>query len=92
MAEIKIVLTEIDKSIKNLQILQSKFKSVQKNALNTVGGGKTVNELEAIAAQYKTVNSSLDVLLSNTISFLLNLRASYVGSDQKAAKGINGKA
>ena len=90
MAEIKINISELNNSIGKMQSLKSKCISNQKTAPKTVGGGKTVNELEAIAEQYRTINSSLEILMSNTISFLSNLKDSYISSDQKAAKGIDG--
>lgn len=90
MAEIKINIVELDSSINKLQSLKSKCISNQKSVPPTVGGGKTVNELEDIAELYQTINSSLETLIANTISFLSNIKDSYVSSDQKAAEGIAG--
>ena len=90
MAEIKINFIELNNSITKLQSLKSKCTSIQKTAPKTVGGGQTVNELEAIAEQYRAINLNLEKLMANTISFLSNLKDSYISSDQKAAKGIDG--
>lgn len=88
MAEIKINIIEIDKSIAKLQTLKSKCVSNRKNAPITVGGGQTVNELETIAGQYRAIDSNLETLMTNTIAFLTNLKESYITSDQKAAQGM----
>lgn len=90
MAEIKISITEINNSIAKLQVLKTKCVSNQKNAPKTVGGGQTVNEMESIAAQYRMIDANLETMMANTISFLTNLRDSFVASDQKAANGIGG--
>ena len=37
-----------------------------------------------MADMYKTLNSSLSVLVTSTISFMDSVKASYVGSDKKA--------
>ena len=90
MSEIKININELNNSISKLQTLTSQCTSNLQNAPVTVGGGKTVNELEAIAGQYRTINLCLEKLMNNTILFLKNIKESYVSSDQKAARGIDG--
>lgn len=91
MAEINIKVTEIDSAIEKLQSLQSRCSSINTTPPITVGGGKTVNELENIADAYKTMNIHIEDFITNTISFLQNVRDSYVASDAKAAKGMTSK-
>lgn len=91
MAEIKINILEINNSITKLKNLQSRCNSLDTKPPTTVGGGKTVNELESIAALYKNMNTDFCNLISNTISFLQNVKTSYVSSDQKAATKISSK-
>lgn len=91
MAEIKVKVSEINNAITKLQGLQSKCNSRNTTPPVTVGGGKTVNELENIANVYKTLNTQFETLLSNTISFLQNVRDSYTASDTKAANKIANK-
>lgn len=91
MAEIKIQINELNNEIEELKELRSKCSSRKTKPPATVGGGKTVNELEDIADIYVSMNNSFEILISNTISFLENVRDSYVSSDSKAAKKINGK-
>lgn len=88
MAEINVKITEINNAITKLQGLQSKCSSRNINPPATVGGGKTVNELEDIAEVYKSMNTHFGTLISNTISFLQNVKDSYASSDAKAAQGI----
>lgn len=91
MAEIKIKITEINNAITRLQGLQSRCSSKNTFPPATVGGGKTVNELESIADTYKTINTHFGELISNTISFLQNVRDSYATGDTKAANKIANK-
>ena len=86
MSEININIAEIDNAIAKLRGLQSKYISAPPA---TVGGGKTVNELENIANTYMLLNKSFIGLITNTISFLENVKDSYSSSDKKAAEGIN---
>lgn len=88
VAEIKIEVSEIDNAITRLQGLQSRCESRKTAPPVTVGGGKTVNELEEIANVYETLNSHLNDLISNTISFLQNVSDSYISSDVNAASTI----
>lgn len=91
MAEINVKITEINNAISKLKALHSKCNSRKTTPPSTVGGGKTVNELENIADIYKSLNRDFGELISNTISFLENVKDSYVSSDTKAAQGINNK-
>lgn len=91
MAEIKIKVTEIDTAITKLQTLKSRSISADTKSPTTVGGGQTVNELEAIAGVYKSLNTHFSTLVQNTISFLGNVKDSYAASDQKAASKMSGK-
>lgn len=91
MAEIKIKVSEINSAITRLQGLQSRCNLRNTTPPATVGGGKTINELEDIADAYKTLNTHFEDLVSNTISFLQNVRDSYTSSDTKAANKIANK-
>ncbi len=88
MAEIKINIAEIDNAITKLKALKSRCRGMSTTAPSTVGGGRSVNELEAMASVYKATHTSLGTLIDNTISFLQNVRDSYASSDTKAAAGI----
>ena len=91
MEEIKIRIEEINNAITRLQALQSKSSSRNTTPPVTIGGGKTVNELESIAGVYKTINIHFEDLIYNTILFLQNVWDSYISSDTKAASKIVGK-
>ncbi len=88
MAEINIKIKEIDNAIQSLKSLQKECNGFKTTPPSTVGGGKTVSELEELANVYKNINNDFSLLLSNTISFLQNVKNSYVSSDQKAANKI----
>lgn len=91
MGEINVKITKINDAIRKMWLLQVKCKEADTNAPITIGGGKSVNELEAIADTYKKMNVQFGDLVSNTVQFLINVRDSYVSSDQKAARGIMGE-
>lgn len=91
MAEINVKITEINNAITKLQNLQKRCNSADTKTPTTVGGGQTVNELEAIADVYKKMNISFGEMIANTISFLQNVKNSYASSDTKAANKISGK-
>ena len=89
MSEINIKISELDAAITNLQSLKSACDGINTIAPTTVGGGKTVNE--NIASVYKSLNTHVGDMISNTISFMQNIRASFITSDSNAAGKIGGK-
>lgn len=91
MSEINVKITELNNAISQLQSLQSKCNSINSIPPTTVGGGNVVNELEAISKTYSNININLGDLILNTVSFLRNVRDSYVSSDTKAASNISSK-
>ncbi len=91
MAEIKVKVSEINNAITRLQKLQSRCVSKNTPPPTTVGGGKTVNELENVADVYKDLYTNFEYLIANTIAFLQNARDGYVVSDTEAAKKIANK-
>lgn len=90
MAEIKISIEAIDELISELKTLKESCDGSMPQVPSVVGGGKSVNQIELISNMYKTLNSDLSDLISNTISFLENAEQSYGESDSFAANKING--
>ena len=84
MAEINIKVTELSNVITKLHGMQPKCSSGGIMPPSTVGGGKIVNELEDMVDVYKALDHDFAVLISNTISFLQNVKSSYMESDTKA--------
>lgn len=84
MAEIKIKASEIENSITRLKALVTQATSSKISPPSIVGGGQSVNELEAIAGVYKNIDSNFVTLVQNTISFFSNVEDSFVSNDQKA--------
>lgn len=91
MAEIKIKIHALNDSISDLKNLRTQCQETKIVCPKTVGGGKTVNELESIGELYKSLNNHFINLISNTISFMENVKASYESSDKKAASKISGE-
>lgn len=92
MAEINVKVTELSNVINKLQGLQSKCSSEGIMPPSTVGGGKVINELEDMVDVYKALDHDFAVLISNTISFLQNVKSSYMESDVKASNNIRAVA
>lgn len=84
MAEIKVKASEIDNAITQLRTIVTQATSSKVSPPSVVGGGRSVNELEAIAGVYKSIDSNFVTLVQNTISFLSNVKDSFVSNDQKA--------
>lgn len=88
MAEIKVKASEIDNAILQLRTIVTQATSSKISPPSIVGGGCAVNELEAIVRVYKNIDSNFVTLVQNTISFLSNVKDSFVSSDQKAGNKI----
>lgn len=88
MAEIKVKASEIDNAITQLRTIVTQVTLSKISPPSIVGGGCSVNELEVIAGVYKNIDSSFVTLVQNTISFLSNVKDSFVSSDQKAGNKI----
>ena len=89
MAEIRVKINEIDNAIIQLKTIVTQMGASKNFPPSIVGGGQSVNELEAIAEVYKNIESHLIMLIQNTSSFLSNVESSFVLSDQKARNKMN---
>ncbi len=88
MPEIKINISNLGNAVIRLNNMAANWSARNTAPPKTVGGGKTVNELEEIAQIYTDLNSNLVTLASTTASFFSNIKDSYEASDKKAAVGI----
>lgn len=84
MAEIKIKTSEIGNAVIRLKAIIEQETSSKTSPPSIVGGGQSVNELEAIAGVYKSLDSSFITLVQNTILLLNNVEESFASSDKKA--------
>lgn len=81
---IKVDLLVLDNAIKRMASLTTKWSGNSTLPPVTVGGGKTVNELEEIAKLYQEMNNSMVSLAANTTAFLNSIKESYEESDRNA--------
>lgn len=88
MAEITVKTKALEDAISQLKTLKDTCLNHDTKSPSTVGGGLTVNELESMADLYKSINTHFLELVANTISFMENVEASYISSDQKAASSM----
>ena len=88
MSEIKIDIDNLNSEINKLKELKKKIASNKKKPTAVVGGGSTVAYIEKIGNDYKNMEDKMESLVQNTISFMNNIKTSYVTSDKNAAKAM----
>lgn len=88
MAEIKVNIQSLDTAIKKLESLRNECQDYGNLPPKTNGGGLTINELESLLEMYDTLDICFIDLISNTISFMTNIKKSYKKADQNAYKGM----
>lgn len=88
MSEIKINIENLDSEINKLKELEKKITTNKKKPIAVVGGGTTVANIEEIGNDYKNMEEKMETLVKNTISFMDNIKKSYVTSDKNAANTI----
>lgn len=91
MSEIKVNIENLEEAIAELNKYASDWACNSTTPPTTVGGGKTVNELEELAKIYKELNDHMVLLASSTATFFTDVKNSYQESDHKAASNISGK-
>ena len=91
MSEIKVNIENLEGAISKLNNYAKNWASNPSTPPATIGGGKTVNELEELAKIYEELNDHMVLLASNTATFFTNVKNSYQESDHKAASNISGK-
>lgn len=91
MAEIKINIQSLNAAIEKLESLKRECQDYGNLSPETRGGGLTINELESLLEMYDTLDNSFIDLISNTISFMNNIKRSYEGADRDAYSGMTNK-
>ncbi len=86
MGEISIKNDNLTIDIEKLKTLKSRVAASNIKPPAVVGDGTSIYEIEKIGKNYQDINEKIETLLSNTISFLENVKNSYQGNDNKAAK------
>lgn len=88
MAEIKVNIDSLDAEIGKLKELKKKISNNKKKPSSVVGGGSSIKEIEKLGNDYKNMEDKMETLVQSTISFLNNVKSSYVSGDKNAAKTI----
>lgn len=88
MAEIKIKSNNLTTEIEKLNKLSEKINSSNISCPETIGGGRTVQEIEKLGKLYQKIYKQVGVLVSDTASFMKNVNESYQSSDNKAASSM----
>ena len=88
MSEIKINIDNLDYEISELKALAEEIKSKGIERPAVVGGGTSIQALEDIGLTYEKIQGQLGILVSNTASFMQNVRDTAVEQDKKIAQEI----
>lgn len=88
MATIDIKINTLESAINELKSVKQSCDGAKKIPPTTVGGGKTVNELEEIGKLYQTMNGHLSMMISSTISLLQKTKDGFQTDDKMAASKI----
>lgn len=88
MATIDIKINALESAINELKSVKQSCDGAKKIPPTTVGGGKTVNELEEIGKLYQTMNGHLSMMISSTISLLQKTKDGFQTDDKTAASKI----
>lgn len=88
MATIDIKINTLESAINELKSVKQSCDGAKKLPPTTVGGGKTINELEEIGKLYQTMNGHLSMMISSTISLLQKTKDGFQTDDKTAASKI----
>lgn len=89
MKNINANIAALEEKIEKLRTLQGECESIDVSANELVGSGMSVQVIEAIDQEYTQVKDTIVSLLSNSIEFFQNVKASLVEADEKAANKLN---
>ena len=88
MSTIDIKINVLDSAINELANVKRTCDGFKKTPPSTIGGVKTVNELEEIGKLYQTMNDHLSAMIGSTITLLQKTKDGFQTNDQTAAKKI----
>ena len=88
MSEIQLKINELNTAIDNMQKIKSECSGIDMKEPDVQGGGNTVNEIGNMVDVYKNIKTQLDLLFTNTISFLSTTKNAFEAADKNAAKQI----
>lgn len=91
MATIDIKINTLESAINELKSVKQSCDGTKKTPPATVGGGKTVNELEEIGKLYQAMNGHLSAMIGSTISLLQKTKDGFQTDDKTAASEIKKK-
>lgn len=89
MKNISANIAALEEKIEKLRILQGECESIDVSANELEGSGMSVQVIQGIDQEYTQVKDTMVSLLSNSIEFFQNVKASLVEADEKAANKLN---
>ncbi len=88
MGTIDIKTQQLESAINDLYSIQQKLNAAKKAPPSTIGGGKTVSQLENIGKIYQDMNQHLSMMIDSTILMLKNAKEGFETSDSSMASKI----
>lgn len=89
MDRINVNIAALEDKIDKLKKLQTICSEIDVSPEALEGSGMSIEMLQAIDSEYVQVRDTVLTLLSHSISFFQNMKASLVEADEKAAHKLN---
>lgn len=88
MSEIKVNINNLENGIKDLQKLLVTCMDIDVSAEEMLGGGRLIEAIHSVDQSYSALKASLITLITNSIGFFENIKASMTGADDRIASNM----
>ena len=88
MSEIKVNINNLENGIKDLQKLLVTCMDIDVSAEEMLGGGRSIETIHSVDQRYSALKASLITLITNSIGFFENIKASMTGADDRIASNM----
>jgi len=89
MATINANIAALEDKIGKLTSLKAECEAIDVKEKPVVGSGLSIEVVHAVDTEYALIKAAIETLLSNSIAFFSNVKASLVEADEKAANKLN---
>ena len=87
--EITVNCEVLEEKIQKLRTLKSTCEAIDVTAEALSGSGATIDIIQLVDQEYPLLKSTIETLLTNSISFFENIKASMSKADTGAADKLN---
>lgn len=88
MGEIKINVSNLENNINNLKKLLETCADVDVSEEEMLGGGRSIEAIHLVDQSYSVLKESLITLITNSIGFFDNVKASLKDADDRIASNM----